>query len=78
MVFADCVCVAQAYNVRDGLSVAEILALFLAQVFTVMFMGSVLQALVRKRYRRQKKPLSYRTFSGILQPLRRLYVSVWS
>jgi hypothetical protein len=76
---ADALCIKQTVEFRGLLSNSTTVAILIAvqSVFAAAF-AAVGYAMFRKTYARQKKPATRRTRPILFEPLRRLFVSVWS
>lgn len=75
---ADYICLKQTVNSRANLSAAELVSLVTAEALAAAILVSLAFLVVRKNYARQKKPAKHQVRFERLQPLRRLFVSVWS
>jgi hypothetical protein len=78
LLLADYIWFDQTLGLREDLSETAIISLIAVQTSaaaTVVLLGLMVW---RKTYARQKKPASRRSGFAIVQPLRRLFVSVWS
>jgi hypothetical protein len=73
LIAADAFTMIRTIDVRPNFIVAAILF----ETGAAVGLAWVAVEALRKIYRRQKKPASRSRF-GIVQPLRRLFVSVWS
>ena len=67
----------QTYSMRSELSPAIMNTAVAAETLLAFGFVSVILAVYRKKFQRQKKPVSQERFE-IVRPLRRLFVSVWS
>ncbi len=75
---ADYICFDQTLGLRKDLSETALLSLVAVQASAAAMIVLLGLMVWRKTYARQKKPASRRSDFAIVQPLRRLFVSVWS
>jgi hypothetical protein len=73
---ADLVWLRLMLDSRDSLAGVQATIAFAGQGLAAGTLAFVMALLLRKRYDRQKKPVRWRISFGILQPIRRLFVSV--
>ena len=78
LLLADYLCFMQTVQFRENLDAAVLASLITAEAIAAAMLASVGLLVLRKTYARQKKPANRRTGFAIVQPLRRLFVSVWS
>jgi arginine exporter protein ArgO len=74
---ADLLCFQQTFGTREILTRSLLTLIFAIEVVVMTMTAYVAFVVFRKTYARQKKPASRQAGSAILQPLRRLFVSVW-
>jgi membrane protein implicated in regulation of membrane protease activity len=77
LMFADWLCARQTFDARSGSTTIAFLLIAAAESAVFFAVSVLLFYLLRKTYRRQKRPPSRRATFAIVQPLRRLFVSVW-
>ena len=77
-ILADILAVRQTLEMRGDLSWTFIASAMFGQIVSALFLGWLGMMVFRKNYRRQKRPANRREYFAIVQPLRRLFVSVWS
>ncbi len=77
LMLADIISAKQTYSMRSELDPVLLNSLVAAETMLAFGFVSVFLAAYRKKFRRQKKPVSQERFE-IVRPLRRLLVSVWS
>ncbi len=75
---ADALCIKQTIEFRGLFNNSTIAILIGGQIAAAAVFVAVGYAMFRKTYGRQKKPSSRRTLPVLVEPLRRLFVSVWS
>lgn len=75
---ADGLCIRQTVQFRGFLDYSTIAFLITAQGIFAGVLVAASFSLLRKHYSRQKKPISRRPIPVVFEPLRRLFVSVWS
>ena len=77
-ILADLLAFRQTLEMRSGLSWTFIAAATAGQIVSAFLLVWLAVMVFRKNYRRQKRPANRRESFAIVQPLRRLFVSVWS
>lgn len=77
-ILADLLAFRQTLEMRSGLSWAFIASAIFGQIVSAFLLVWLAVMVFRKNYRRQKRPANRRDSFAIVQPLRRLFVSVWS
>ncbi len=77
LILADLIAAQQIFLMRADLDDGLVRAAILFEVIAAIGTAALAAAVFRKSYRRQKKPLNRERFA-IVQPLRRLIVSVWT
>ena len=74
---ADALCIKQTIEFRGLLNSLTIAILVVGQIAVATSFVAIGYAMLRKSYARQKKPATRRPIPVLVEPLRRLFVSVW-
>jgi hypothetical protein len=77
-IMADLLAFRQTLEMRTDLSWTFIASVMFGQIVSAFLLVWLVLVVVRKNYLRQKRPTNRRGYFAIVQPLRRLIVSVWS
>jgi flagellar basal body-associated protein FliL len=75
---ADALCIKQTVDFRGFLSNSMVVMLIAVESIIAAASVALGYTMFRKTYARQKKPATRRTVPVLFEPLRRLFVSVWS
>ncbi len=78
LLLADAVCINQTIEMSEAFGTAFLISIMIAHIGFVLAVGFLALLVFRKSYLRQKKPASRQSAFALAQPLRRLFVSVWS
>jgi len=78
LLLADAVWIRQTIEMRETLGTAFMVSMTITQIVSALAIGFLGLLVFRKGHLRQKKPASRRSGFALVQPLRRLFVSVWS
>lgn len=78
LLLADGLCISKSIEFSPRLSIPSILALYLIEAVSAVVLTAIGFAMFRRNYSGQKIPAKYRKRPIVLEPLRRLFVSVWS
>ncbi len=76
LLIADYLSIKQTIGVRENLSATFVTLALIAQACSAAMLALIGFLVYRKKHARQKKPVSRSGFAP-LEPLRRLFVSVW-
>ena len=77
-ILADILAFRQTLEMRGSLSWTFIASAMLGQIVSAFLLAWLAVVVFRKTYRRQNRLANRRESFAIVQPLRRLFVSVWS
>ncbi len=78
VLLADSICIKQTIEMRETLGTAFLVSMMIAQIVSAFAVSFLALLVFRKSHARQKKPDRRRSAFALFQPLRRLFVSVWS
>lgn len=77
-ILADVLAFRQTLEMRSDLTWTFIVSAMFGQIVSALLLVWLAVVVFRKNYRRQKRPATRQEYFAIVQPLRRLFVSVWS
>jgi len=78
ILLANAVCIKQTIEMRETLGTAFLVSMMIAQIVSAFAVSFLALLVFRKSHLRQKKPARRRSAFALFQPLRCLFVSVWS